>query len=332
MTGDTFEALLAPNLQSVRRFVQTRLKAADHTDDVIQQTLLNAFAHRHQLRASSKFKSWLCSIAMNEVRMFFRTDRNGLSLDEFPNIDSRDSAPSPLARLEQMERVEWLQAGMARLSERDRATIRLRDIDGLSLTETAEVFRSSEAAAKSLIFGLAGAWRMLSVTRAAAGRLIGPPRELRNDRPCAPDSTASLPGTARRQPPGDLFRGVAGSGGLGLMQSGASVRRWRDLYYLSACSQGSIARIVLADVAGHGEVVSSAAVHLREALRRHIDLWDQSVLIRDLNDWFLKDDCEGKFARRCWQVSRLRRAIFYTPTPAICRLCGTALRLRNGVF
>ena len=80
MTGDAFAALLAPNLQSVRRLVQTHLRTADHTDDIIQQTLLNAFAHRHQLRASSKFKSWLCSIAMNEVRMFFRTDRPTISL------------------------------------------------------------------------------------------------------------------------------------------------------------------------------------------------------------------------------------------------------------
>src|SRR5580704_14332577 len=108
MTGDTFEALLTPTLPSVRRFVQTRLRASDHADDVMQQTLLQAFAHRHQLRASSKFKSWLCSIAMNEVRMFFRSDRPFLSLDEFPNIDTHDSQPSPLARMEQMERLEWL--------------------------------------------------------------------------------------------------------------------------------------------------------------------------------------------------------------------------------
>jgi RNA polymerase sigma-70 factor (ECF subfamily) len=174
MTGDTFEALLAPNLQSVRRFVQARLRASDHADDVMQQTLLSAFAHRHQLSASSKFKSWLCSIAMNEVRMFFRSDRGHLSLDEFPNIDARDTDPSPQARLEQMERFEWLQAGMAKLSERDRTAIRLRDLDELSLTETAAAFRSSEAAAKSAHFRarrrLAGAIRGSRVTRQADRR------------------------------------------------------------------------------------------------------------------------------------------------------------------
>jgi RNA polymerase sigma-70 factor, ECF subfamily len=165
MTGDTFEALLEPNPPSVRRFVQTRLRTSDHTDDVLQQTLLRAFAHRDQLHASSKFKSWLCSIAMNEVRMFFRTDRPTVSLDELPKIDSRDWGPSPLARVEQLERIEQLQADMDRLSNRDRETIRLRDIEEMSLMETPEAFELSESAAKSTHFRarrrLAGALRTM---------------------------------------------------------------------------------------------------------------------------------------------------------------------------
>jgi RNA polymerase sigma-70 factor (ECF subfamily) len=152
MTGDTFEALLAPNLPSVRRFVQTRLRTSDHADDVIQQTLLQAFAHRDTLRASSKFKSWLCSIAMNQIRMFFRTGRPTVSLHDFPQIESRDSGPSPLARVEELERLEWLRAGMDRLSDRDRKTIRLRDLEGMTLTETAEAFELTKSAAKATHF------------------------------------------------------------------------------------------------------------------------------------------------------------------------------------
>jgi phosphoserine phosphatase RsbU/P len=72
--------------------------------------------------------------------------------------------------------------------------------------------------------------------------------------------------------------------------------RGGDLYYLSACSHGVIARVVLADVAGHGEVVSSAAVRLHDALQQHIDEWDQTTLIRQLNDTFLKDAQRVQFA------------------------------------
>jgi sigma-B regulation protein RsbU (phosphoserine phosphatase) len=72
--------------------------------------------------------------------------------------------------------------------------------------------------------------------------------------------------------------------------------RGGDLYYLSACSKGVIARVVLADVAGHGQAVSSAAVRLHDALRENVDNWNQSTLIRQLNDDFLKGAQRAEFA------------------------------------
>ena len=69
-----------------------------------------------------------------------------------------------------------------------------------------------------------------------------------------------------------------------------------DLYYLSVCSRGSVSRVTLADVAGHGERVSALAQGLRDALREHADHWDQSALIRKLNDSLLKISGAGRFA------------------------------------
>jgi sigma-B regulation protein RsbU (phosphoserine phosphatase) len=72
--------------------------------------------------------------------------------------------------------------------------------------------------------------------------------------------------------------------------------RGGDLYYMSSCSQGVMARVVLADVAGHGRTVSVAAGRLRKALRAHVESWDQSILIRELNDTFLKGAKGSRFA------------------------------------
>src|SRR6266849_6743945 len=72
--------------------------------------------------------------------------------------------------------------------------------------------------------------------------------------------------------------------------------RGGDVYYLSVCSNGVIARVALADVAGHGSVVNSAAVRLHDALRQHVDHWDQSALIRQLNDDFLQSAHKARFA------------------------------------
>ncbi|MCU1238495.1 MAG: hypothetical protein JWP63_6462 [Candidatus Solibacter sp.] len=72
--------------------------------------------------------------------------------------------------------------------------------------------------------------------------------------------------------------------------------RGGDLYYMSVCSRGDIARVIIADVEGHGEDVSVVAGQLRRALRAHADDWDQSSLIRRLNDGFLKGPVEGQYA------------------------------------
>ena len=72
--------------------------------------------------------------------------------------------------------------------------------------------------------------------------------------------------------------------------------RGGDVYYMSSCSQGVMARVVLADVSGHGETVSAAAGRLREALRLHVERWDQSALIRQLNDSFLESAEHTRFA------------------------------------
>jgi len=72
--------------------------------------------------------------------------------------------------------------------------------------------------------------------------------------------------------------------------------RGGDVYYLSACSHGVIARVALADVTGHGEAVSAAAIRLHDALRQHVDEWDQSALIQQLNDTFLKNAQRAQFA------------------------------------
>ena len=69
-----------------------------------------------------------------------------------------------------------------------------------------------------------------------------------------------------------------------------------DVHYLSVCSKGQVSRIALADVAGHGESASAVAEQLRQVLRHHTDNWDQSALMRELNDAFQQDAEGDQFA------------------------------------
>ena len=69
-----------------------------------------------------------------------------------------------------------------------------------------------------------------------------------------------------------------------------------DLHYLTVCSHGAISRVVLADVAGHGDDVAAVADRLQDGLRRHLDNWDQSILVQELNDFLLAGGELGQYA------------------------------------
>ena len=152
MTRETFAALLAPHLQAIRRFIRGRVRAHDQADDILQQTLLHAFVHRDQLRTEGKFKSWLWTIAFNEIRMLRRANRVCVSIDEFAHFELPDQTPSPLVQCEQIERTQRVRAGLARLNDRDRTAIRLADLNELTTAEAADTLAVSQVAFKSTLF------------------------------------------------------------------------------------------------------------------------------------------------------------------------------------
>lgn len=69
-----------------------------------------------------------------------------------------------------------------------------------------------------------------------------------------------------------------------------------DLHYLSLCQAGKIARLVVADVAGHGAEVDELARLLRREMRRHMNRFDQAAIARSLNAAFGRLADSGRFA------------------------------------
>jgi hypothetical protein len=68
-----------------------------------------------------------------------------------------------------------------------------------------------------------------------------------------------------------------------------------DLHYLSVCDHDLISRVALADVSGHGRVVSRIAETLQRLMRENINVWDQSDFMRELNDTLLLSS-QNKYA------------------------------------
>ncbi len=72
--------------------------------------------------------------------------------------------------------------------------------------------------------------------------------------------------------------------------------RGGDVHYITACGSGNIARILLADVAGHGGDVDPLARALRNAVRKNIETVDMRRLARTLNETLAQWETNGRFA------------------------------------
>jgi sigma-B regulation protein RsbU (phosphoserine phosphatase) len=77
-----------------------------------------------------------------------------------------------------------------------------------------------------------------------------------------------------------------------------NAERGGDVYYASSCGTGRIARLLLADVAGHGLSVASTAADLRTLMRRFVNCVDQTEFVRLLNQQFVALQKDGRSQRR----------------------------------
>lgn len=119
-------------------------------EDMVQDTFLNVFKYLGGFRYETKFKNWLYRVATSAClkkkrRSKFAPDRE-LSLDEFLPVDesavSMDLprwASQPLDQVLDEELGGVIQKALIDLPEKYRLVIVLRDVEGFSTHETAEI-------------------------------------------------------------------------------------------------------------------------------------------------------------------------------------------------
>lgn len=69
-----------------------------------------------------------------------------------------------------------------------------------------------------------------------------------------------------------------------------------DTYYLSSCASGRITRLLLADIAGHGESASGSSLALRDLMRKHINQIRPKQLFARINHEFTTRRQDRRFA------------------------------------
>ena len=159
VTAEAFYQLVRPNKRSIFQAALAILGNSTDAEDVAQEAVLKAFKHFSSFRGESKFRTWLVQITINEARMKLRKDRPGLyySLDESTSTEDGDYLPTELAdwreipstALENRELRETLTQALIGLSPKYRSVFVLRDVQGLSIAETARLLGISEACVKT---------------------------------------------------------------------------------------------------------------------------------------------------------------------------------------
>ncbi len=129
--------------------------------DVTQDIFLKVFRNIAGFRGQSSLKTWVYRIALSEVLNRLRWSRRRfrhrtLSIDEEPlneegwtGIQLRDEGPTPEAALAAAEQNAAIREGLAKLTQRYRSIVVLRDIQGFTYEEISEILGISLGTVKS---------------------------------------------------------------------------------------------------------------------------------------------------------------------------------------
>ena len=134
--------MLAVNLDALYRFVRHALGRAEGAEDVVQATLVRAYAAAGRFDGRASLRTWLFAIAWREVGRW-RRRRAWL-----PIIGDRGALSPGIAAVEQDA---WVEAALAVLTPPLRTAFALVHVEEISIAEAAEILEIPEGTVKSRV-------------------------------------------------------------------------------------------------------------------------------------------------------------------------------------
>lgn len=141
----------------------TAYKISSNTEDaydISQESLLKIYKNIKYFEGKSKFSTWVYRIVTNTALDYIKKHRKGnvvslnaeMGEDGDSYIDNiKDDSPTPQDMLESEETKKLVHQALDKLNPNHKAVLVLRDINGLSYEEIAQVLMCSEGTVKSRI-------------------------------------------------------------------------------------------------------------------------------------------------------------------------------------
>jgi RNA polymerase sigma-70 factor (ECF subfamily) len=146
-----FGALYDRYVQSIYRYLVSRLRDGEVAKDLTSQTFLTAFEAFPRYRHNGHFPAWLFSIARSKLVDHLRKENrlSGVWLE-----DTEEDICDPLHEIVQGERIVALRGLIEGLPEEDQELLRLRYVASLSFSDMATLLNRNEDAVKKTLYRL----------------------------------------------------------------------------------------------------------------------------------------------------------------------------------
>jgi RNA polymerase sigma-70 factor (ECF subfamily) len=156
LAGETalFEILMRRYNQRLYRVSRVILRDDGEAEDVMQDAYVRAYEHLNQFAGKAAFSTWLTRIAIHEALARKRRRGRMEELDALTaNGDNmpilKSSALTPEAGTAQAETRQLLEDAIDRLPENYRTVVMLREVEEMSVAETAESLGVTDAVVKT---------------------------------------------------------------------------------------------------------------------------------------------------------------------------------------
>lgn len=153
-----FEQLIQKYDRNVFRIAQHITQNREDAEDVVQDAFLKAYQNLNKFQGNSKFYTWLVRIAVNEALMRLRRRKADKTVSMDEDVETEDGSmprefadwsPNPEQLYGQSELSDILGKTIQGLPASFRTVFVLRDVEGLSTEEAAEMLGLSVPAVKS---------------------------------------------------------------------------------------------------------------------------------------------------------------------------------------
>lgn len=154
---ERFHDLIRPYERQLYLTAFALLKNETEAEDVVQEAVIKAYRKLASFRGEAKFSTWITAITLNEARLRLRKDKRAAldSIDD-QSVEDGDYTPAiltdwrevPLEALERMELRSLLHDAIAELPDSYRQVVIFRDLEEISVQDTAELLGVSVSLVK----------------------------------------------------------------------------------------------------------------------------------------------------------------------------------------